>query len=238
MVAVPDWEMRRRAAAKPVTATPPVALPTLLPLLVWSGLFVMMALPYPQLQWSLPLLVEIRSWKVVHRQRRLNLEPLPTRCSSGELDADVDSSTVTTLGSVSSSCPPALGLSSRVPGSQDKEAMSSTAVPSPAALSPFSPCSSTAFRWGDVDGDQFSADIAKVYEQQVQRRKNIFSPPSGHAGMDYVREHNRLLCAYSNKTPRHVAKGGSEGADEPPFFSDQKKSMAAACSGAIAPVPP
>ena len=33
MVAVPDWEMRRRAAAKPVTATPPVALPTLLPLI-------------------------------------------------------------------------------------------------------------------------------------------------------------------------------------------------------------
>ena len=33
---------------------------------------------------------------------------------------------------------------------------------------------------------------------------------------------------------RHVAKGGSEGADEPPFFSDQKKSrwcpcLAAAC---------
>ena len=49
----------------------------------------------------------------------------------------------------------------------------------------------------------------------------------------------RLMMALTPKRlflSRHVAKGGSEGADEPPFFSDQKKSrwcsrLAAACSG-------
>ena len=41
---------------------------------------------------------------------------------------------------------------------------------------------------------------------------------------------------------RHVAKGGSEGADEPPFFSDQKKKFDGVrlwqlrVPGAIAPV--
>ena len=49
----------------------------------------------------------------------------------------------------------------------------------------------------------------------------------------------KTYACRSTGTVRHVAKGGSEGADEPPFFSDQKKKkksrlcprLAAACSG-------
>ncbi len=66
---------------------------------------------------------------------------------------------------------------------------------------PFAQLSSTSFRWGDADGDQVCTDIANVYEEQVHWRKNIFSPPSGHAGMDYVREHTRLMRAYKDRSP-------------------------------------
>ena len=63
------------------------------------------------------------------------------------------------------------------------------------------PLSSTSFRWGDLNGEVFSADIGKVYEQQVHWSKNIFSPSSGHAGRDYVNENVHLLRAYEDKTP-------------------------------------
>ena len=62
-------------------------------------------------------------------------------------------------------------------------------------LPQITPLSSTPFHWGDVDGEVFYADIGKVYEKQVYWRKNIFSSPSGHAGMDYVNENVRLLRA-------------------------------------------
>ena len=68
-------------------------------------------------------------------------------------------------------------------------------------LPPFHPLSSTPFRWGEVPGHVFCEDIASVYEEQVLWRKNIFSPPSGHAGTEYVKEHTRLLRAYKDKTP-------------------------------------
>ena len=44
-------------------------------------------------------------------------------------------------------------------------------------------------------------DIAEVYEEQINWRKNTFSPPSGHSGTDFVRETTRLLRAYADKTP-------------------------------------
>ena len=52
-----------------------------------------------------------------------------------------------------------------------------------------------------MTSDIFCSDIAKAYETLVHWRKNIFSPPSGHAGTEYVREHTRLLRAFTNKTP-------------------------------------
>ena len=41
------------------------------------------------------------------------------------------------------------------------------------------------------------------------------------AGARHIKQ--AALDARRVSTSRHVAKGGSEGADEPPFFSDQKK---------------
>ena len=67
---------------------------------------------------------------------------------------------------------------------------------------PISSRASTAnFRRGEKPSDVFCSDIAKAYETLVHWRKNIFSPPSGHAGTEYVREHTRLLHAFTNKTP-------------------------------------
>ena len=65
----------------------------------------------------------------------------------------------------------------------------------------FTPLSSTPFRWGEVPGHIFYQDIISAYEEQVSWRKNIFSPPTGHAGTGYVKEHTRLLRAYKDKTP-------------------------------------
>ena len=58
-----------------------------------------------------------------------------------------------------------------------------------------------AFRWGEAPGEMFCRDIEKAYEEQTLWRKNTFSPPSGHAGTEYVKEHTRLLRAYKNRTP-------------------------------------
>ncbi len=44
-------------------------------------------------------------------------------------------------------------------------------------------------------------DIRKAYEEQTLWRKTTFSPPSGHAGTEYVKEHTRLLRAYKDRTP-------------------------------------
>ena len=76
------------------------------------------------------------------------------------------------------------------------------------ALPPFTPHSSTPFQWGEVPGHIFCDDIVSVYEEQVTWRKNIFSPLTGHAGTEYIKEHTRLLCAYKDKTPlERVALG-------------------------------
>lgn len=61
--------------------------------------------------------------------------------------------------------------------------------------------SSTPFRWGDVMSQSFCEDIGKAYEEQTLWRKNTFSPPSGHAGTEFVKEHTRLLRAYKDRTP-------------------------------------
>jgi hypothetical protein len=61
-----------------------------------------------------------------------------------------------------------------------------------------SPTSSTPFRWGDVTSKTF---CGKAYEEQTLWRKNTFSPPSGHAGTEFVKEHTRLLRAYKDRTP-------------------------------------
>lgn len=66
---------------------------------------------------------------------------------------------------------------------------------------PFTPISSTSFRWGEIPGHIFHQDIIAAYEEQVSWCKNIFSPPTGHAGTEYVKEHTRLLRAYKDKTP-------------------------------------
>ena len=65
----------------------------------------------------------------------------------------------------------------------------------------FTPVSTTSFRWGNVPGEIFCQDITEVYERQTQWQKNTFSPPSGHAGTEYVKEHTRLLRAYKDRTP-------------------------------------
>ncbi len=68
-------------------------------------------------------------------------------------------------------------------------------------LPPFSQMSCSSFRWGDVTSDALCTDIENVYEELVNWQKNTFSPTSGHAGVDYVREHARLLRAYADRTP-------------------------------------
>ena len=65
----------------------------------------------------------------------------------------------------------------------------------------FMPLSSTRFRWGEVEDHVVSEAIARAYEEQTKWHKNTFSPPSGHAGAEYVKEHTRLLRAYKNQTP-------------------------------------
>ena len=52
------------------------------------------------------------------------------------------------------------------------------------------------FGWGDIMSLSLCEDIGKAYEEQTLWRKNTFSPPSGHAGTEFVKEHTRLLRAY------------------------------------------
>ena len=86
-----------------------------------------------------------------------------------------------------------------IPSCSPPEQLDSTVATT--VLPSFSPASSTAFHWGNVLGDIFCRDITLAYEEQVKWRKNTFSPPTGHAGTEFVKEHARLLRAYTNKTP-------------------------------------
>ena len=79
----------------------------------------------------------------------------------------------------------------------DPDNSSYSASSSPA----FGLMSSTPFRWGDVMSQSLCKDIGKAYEKQTLWRKNTFSPPSAHAGTEFVKEHTRLLRAYKNRTP-------------------------------------
>ena len=65
----------------------------------------------------------------------------------------------------------------------------------------FTPVSSTPFHWGDATHQSFCENIGKAYEEQTLWRKNTFSPPSGHAGTEFVKEHTWLLRAYKDRTP-------------------------------------
>ena len=67
--------------------------------------------------------------------------------------------------------------------------------------SAFARLSTTPFRWGQVAGYVFCEGIDRAYEVQIHWRKNIFSPPTGHAGTEFVKEHTRLLRAYKDRTP-------------------------------------
>ena len=69
------------------------------------------------------------------------------------------------------------------------------------ATPPFISMSTTPFRWGEVARETFCKDVAHAYEVQTRWRKNTFSPPTGHAGTEYVKEHTRLLRAYRDRTP-------------------------------------
>ena len=88
------------------------------------------------------------------------------------------------------------------PGDAATEHSPASATPDCAdSLPPHATLSATPFRWGEVPSHIFSSDIASAYEEQVLWHKNIFSPPTGHAGTEYVKEHTRLLRAYKDKTP-------------------------------------
>ena len=74
------------------------------------------------------------------------------------------------------------------------------------SLPAFTPVSSTPFHWGNVMGQAFCEDIQTAYEAQSFWRKNTFSPPSGHAGTEFMKKHTRLLRADKDRTPmEHVA---------------------------------
>ena len=60
---------------------------------------------------------------------------------------------------------------------------------------------STRFCQGSVMGQAFCEDIQTAYKAQSLWRKNTLFSPSGHVGIDLVKEHTRFLRAYKNKTP-------------------------------------
>ena len=70
--------------------------------------------------------------------------------------------------------------------------------------------SSTTFRWGEVLSKTFYEDIEKVFEEQALWRKNTFSPPSSHAGTEFVKERTRLLRAYKDSRPVRSFKTGGD----------------------------
>ena len=69
------------------------------------------------------------------------------------------------------------------------------------SLPVITPMSSTPFRWGSVMGQAFCEDTQTAYEAQSLWRKNTFSPPSGHAGIEFVKGHTRFLRAYKDRNP-------------------------------------
>ena len=60
--------------------------------------------------------------------------------------------------------------------------------------------SPTNFRWGDRDGDSFTALLDKVYEETVHWRPNVFEVPRGKIGSAFVKEVSRLIEAYNDTT--------------------------------------
>ena len=56
------------------------------------------------------------------------------------------------------------------------------------------------FRWGDRDGDGFTALQDKVYEETVHWRPNVFEVPRGKIGSAFVKEVSRLIEAYNDAT--------------------------------------
>ena len=67
-------------------------------------------------------------------------------------------------------------------------------IPNPSATSP------PNFRWGDRDGDSFTALLDKVYEETVHWRPNVFEVPRGKIGSAFVKEVSRLIEAYKDTT--------------------------------------
>jgi hypothetical protein len=60
-------------------------------------------------------------------------------------------------------------------------------------LPDFTPMSTEAFKWGDVDGTDFIRSISSVYERMPSCRKNIFLLPTGKCGQTFIKEKARLI---------------------------------------------
>ena len=67
-------------------------------------------------------------------------------------------------------------------------------------LPPFASLVAPNFRWGDIDGIDFSFKVDKAYEEAVHWKRNLFEIPRSKAGTEFVRELSRLLDAYSDST--------------------------------------
>ena len=56
-------------------------------------------------------------------------------------------------------------------------------------------------RWGDLHGEEYiQTEINKVYKEIITWNKNIFMPPRGKAGTEFIKEITRLFSLFTNKT--------------------------------------
>ena len=65
---------------------------------------------------------------------------------------------------------------------------------------PLPPLQKADFMWDLKDGISFCQEVSSAYEQVIHWKPNLFLPPSGATGTNFVRELARLLQAYSDNS--------------------------------------
>ena len=60
------------------------------------------------------------------------------------------------------------------------------------------PCN---FQWGRINGEVFSQQITRSYEEIVKWKRNFFLVPSGKVGKSFIQELARLYQAYADESP-------------------------------------
>ena len=60
------------------------------------------------------------------------------------------------------------------------------------------PCN---FQWGRINGEVFSQQITRSYEEIVKWKRNVFLVPSGKVGKSFIQELARLYQAYADESP-------------------------------------